>query len=137
MGRPRKQDQIAPLPDLNCEERVVHLDAVQAARAAQPTPTELIRLSELLALMADPTRLRIVAALAGRELCVCDLAATVGLSESAVSHQLRLLRGRGLVRSRRHGRLVYYALDDDHIADLFRQGLDHVRHGYWRLEIGD
>ena len=86
--------------------------------------------------MGDPTRLRLVAALAGRELCVCDLAATVGLSESAVSHQLRLLRARGLVRSRRDGRLVYYALDDDHVAALYAIALEHVAHQTGVAEAG-
>jgi ArsR family transcriptional regulator len=70
-----------------------------------------------------------VAALAAADLCVCDLAATLGLSESATSHQLRVLRELGLVRSRREGRLVYYALDDAHVRLLYHQALDHVAHG--------
>lgn len=85
-------------------------------------------MSDLFGAVADPTRLRIVAALAARELCVGDLAATLAMSQSAVSHQLRVLRDRGLVRARRDGRLSYYALDDEHVAGLFGQALDHVRH---------
>jgi ArsR family transcriptional regulator len=108
--------------------QVVHVDAVRAARAAQPPAALLGGVAELFAVLADPTRLRLVAALAERELCVCDLAATLGLSESAVSHQLRILRERGLVRSRREGRLVYYALDDDHVAALYAGALEHVGH---------
>lgn len=128
MPRPRKTDQLADVPDLVCDDRVVHVDAVRAARAALPSRGDLLGLAELFAALGDPTRLRIVAALAGRELCVCDLAATVGTSESAVSHQLRGLRALGLVRSRRDGRLVYYALDDEHVSSLYGQALDHVAH---------
>jgi len=76
--------------------------------------------------LGDPTRVRILDALAGGELCVCDIATLVGISESAVSHQLRLLRGMRLVRPRRAGRLVYYAVDDRHILELLKQALTHV-----------
>ena len=128
MARPRKQDQFAPLPDLECDERVIHLAAVQAARAAQPAPRELARLADVLSLMADPTRLRIVAALDATELCVCDLSATIGISESAISHQLRQMRDLNIVRTRRDGRRVFYSLDDAHVTSIYRQALDHVIH---------
>ena len=135
MPRPRRLDRLtgAPPPAAEaCDDRVVHVEAVRAARAAQPPAPVLAGAAELFAALADPTRLRLVAALAERELCVCDLAATLGLSDSAVSHQLRLLRERGLVRARRDGRLVYYALDDVHVASLFAGALDHVAH-----QVGD
>ena len=135
MARPRRQDQIAPLPDLDCDERVVHLDAVRIARSALLDSAELSRLSDLLSLMADPTRLRIVAALDSAELCVCDLAATIGISESAISHHLRPMRQLNLVRSRREGRRVFYSLDDHHVMSIYRKGRDHVAHqlnGYGR-----
>jgi DNA-binding transcriptional ArsR family regulator len=128
MPRPRKQDQLADVSDLVCDDRIVHVEAVRAARGALPAGSTLAGLAEVFATLGDPTRLRIVAALAHRELCVCDLAATVGQTESAVSHQLRNLRALGLVRSRREGRLVYYALDDDHVGALYGQALDHVAH---------
>jgi ArsR family transcriptional regulator len=99
-----------------------------AGPAALPAAT-IDRLASLFGALADPTRLRIVEALAGGALSVGSLAAAVGLSHSAVSHQLQLLRHLGLVRARREGRAVYYALDDDHVLMLFRQGLDHVAHG--------
>ena len=76
--------------------------------------------------LGDPTRVRILDALARGELCVCDIAELAGISESAGSHQLRLLRGMRLVRPRRAGRLVYYSLDDQHIIDLLQQALTHV-----------
>ena len=103
MARPSRRNQLdgvggaAPA----CGEGVVHLDAVREARTVLPGGDALVGLSDLFGALADPTRLRIVAALHRRELCVCDLAVAVGQSESAVSHHLRLLRTRGLVRFRR------------------------------------
>jgi ArsR family transcriptional regulator, lead/cadmium/zinc/bismuth-responsive transcriptional repressor len=84
-------------------------------------------LSDTFKVLGDPTRVRILDALSAAELCVCDLARLLGLTESAVSHQLRLLRGMRLVRPRRAGRLIFYALDDAHIVRLFREGLRHVQ----------
>ena len=83
-------------------------------------------LADLFSLLGDPTRLRIVDALTSGELCVCDISEQVGISESAVSHQLRLMRTMRIVRGRRQGRCVYYTLDDQHVLSLFQQGLRHV-----------
>jgi ArsR family transcriptional regulator, lead/cadmium/zinc/bismuth-responsive transcriptional repressor len=83
-------------------------------------------LAETFRVLGDTTRVRMLDALSRGEMCVCDLAELLGISESAISHQLRLLRGMRLVRPRRDGRLVYYALDDQHIVGLFEQGLEHV-----------
>ena len=83
-------------------------------------------LADTFRILGDPTRVRILDVLAGGELCVCDIAGLVGTSESAVSHQLRLMRGMRLVRPRRAGRQVYYSIDDQHILSLFQQGLRHV-----------
>ena len=80
----------------------------------------------MFSILGDPTRVRIVDVLAEGELCVCDIAGHIGISESAVSHQLRLMRSMRLVRARRDGRCVYYTLDDQHVLDLFQQGLRHV-----------
>jgi DNA-binding transcriptional ArsR family regulator len=88
-----------------------------------------IRLAETFGALSDPTRVRIVSLLADAELCVCDLAAALGMSQSATSHQLRTLRNLRLVRRRREGRHIFYTLDDEHIVDLFRRGLAHVAHG--------
>ncbi len=112
-----------------CE--LFHLEEAQAARlraALVPGPTAS-RLAETFKVLGDPTRVRMLDILSRAELCVCDLAALVGLSESAVSHQLRLLRSMRLVRARRDGRMVFYALDDDHILSLFKEGLKHVQEG--------
>ena len=83
-------------------------------------------LADTFRVLGDPTRVRILDALSEGELCVCDIAELVGTSESAASHQLRLLRGMRLVRPRRDGRLVYYAVDDQHILELLTQALTHV-----------
>ena len=92
-------------------------------------------LADTFRVLGDPTRVRILDALSAGELCVCDIAALVGTSESAASHQLRLLRGMRLVRPRRAGRLVYYAVDDHHILELLKQALTHVEEQ--RFATGD
>jgi DNA-binding transcriptional ArsR family regulator len=84
-------------------------------------------LTEIFRVLGDPTRVRILDALSRSELCVGDLALQLGVTESAVSHQLRLLRNTRIVRSRREGRMIFYALDDKHVLALFRQGLRHVQ----------
>ena len=86
------------------------------------------RLARIFRSLADPTRVRIVSALARSELCVGDLAAMLDMSVSAVSHQLRLLREMRVVRNRREGKHIYYVLDDEHVGDLFAQGLEHASH---------
>lgn len=87
------------------------------------------QVAELFSALGDASRIRIIAVLTEGEMSVGHLAELVGISESAVSHHLRHLRQMRLVRTRKDGRLVFYALDDDHVADLFRCGLDHVQHG--------
>lgn len=89
-------------------------------------PDTVGALAEIFKVLGDPTRVRILDVLSRGELCVCHLAQVLGLTESAVSHQLRLLRGSRVVRSRRAGRLIYYSLDDKHVFTLFKQGLRHV-----------
>jgi DNA-binding transcriptional ArsR family regulator len=89
-------------------------------------PATLDGLTEIFRVLADPTRLRILDALSRGELCVGDLAAQLGVTESAVSHQLRLLRNARIVRARRDGRMIFYSLDDRHVLTLFEQGLRHV-----------
>jgi|YNPNPStandDraft_1061719.scaffolds.fasta_scaffold09427_4 DNA-binding transcriptional ArsR family regulator len=90
--------------------------------------TEADELAETFEALADPTRVRLVSALAEAELSVGELAGLLGMSISAISHQLRLLRRLRLVKRRREGKRIYYALDDEHIANIYRYGLDHVRH---------
>ena len=105
-----------------------HLDqpAVAARREKLLPPRTVLRLADTFRVLGDPTRVRILDALSTGELCVCDIASLAGISESAVSHQLRLLRGMRLVRPRRAGRLVYYTVDDHHILELLHQAMTHV-----------
>ena len=90
-------------------------------------PNSVAALADTFKVLGDTTRVRILDALSHGELCVGDIAGLLGMSESAVSHQLRLLRGMRLVRPRRSGQMIFYALDDQHIVRLFAQGLEHVR----------
>lgn len=104
------------------------VEAARVGRARAVLPARTVEaLAETFRVLGDPTRVRILDALAPGELCVGDIAAQVGISESAASHQLRLLRGMRLVRPRRAGRLVYYAVDDHHILELLQQALTHVQ----------
>ena len=115
------------MPDDLCGARIVHLERVNRARKETISSRELDRLALTYKVLGDPTRLKILMALGGGEMCVCDLAAFLGLSESAVSHQLRRLKDTALVKSRREGQVLYYSLDDDHVAGLLKVGLEHVR----------
>jgi ArsR family transcriptional regulator len=110
---------------------VIHIHPAQLAtlRGKLVEQDDAGELAETFRTLGDPTRVRMLDALAHSELCVCDLATLIGLSESAVSHQLRLLRNLRLVKARREGRMVFYSLDDRHILGLFRQGLRHVQEG--------
>lgn len=110
-----------------CQIRVVHLEKVEQARKEAISDRDLERLSLTFRVLGDPNRLKIVMVLRNVEMCVCDLAAFTGLSESAVSHQLRRLKDLALVKSRREGQIIYYALDDEHVTELLDVGLDHVR----------
>ena len=111
-----------------CADESVDDQKVQRAKADLIDDLSANRLAQLFKALAAPSRVRIISALAHSELCVYDLAAAVGMSQSAVSHQLRALRDIHLVRYRREGRHVYYQLDDEHIHDLFQRGLEHVLH---------
>ena len=119
--------------EVGADADVCDVPSIDENRVAELRPGNLPmrdahRLAEIFAALSEPTRLRILDALArAEELCVCDLCALLNLRQSNVSHQLRLLRALRLVRNRRAGRLIFYALDDDHVLHLLRGGLDHVR----------
>lgn len=111
-----------------CE--IVYVNEVQVKRVQKQMPDSATvnQVTEIFASLSDPTRARIVFALSKAELCVCDVAALLGMSVSAVSHQLRVLRHLGLVKYRKAGRMAYYSLDDEHASALLTQALDHVLH---------
>ncbi|WP_054693468.1 ArsR/SmtB family transcription factor [Syntrophomonas palmitatica] len=110
-----------------CEEKYVHEDLVEAVRQEMPGYYTILALAEIFKTLGDPTRIKLLFALMNQELCVCDLAALIEMSESAVSHQLRVLRSQKLVKYRREGKNLFYSLDDEHVNNLFAQGLEHVR----------
>jgi DNA-binding transcriptional ArsR family regulator len=112
-----------------CEVTAIDPDRVRRVQARMTAMETAQELADIFAALADTTRLRILEALTQEELCVCDLTAALGLTQSGVSHHLRTLRNLRLVKHRRAGRLVYYSLDDAHIGNLFAQGLEHVREG--------
>ena len=109
-----------------CDLIQIDLPRVRKLREALVVPEAVQGLADTFSALGDPTRVRILDVLSHGELCVCDLAAVLKLSQSAVSHQLRLLRGLRLVRPRRDGRIVFYSLDDQHIIAIFKQTLQHV-----------
>ena len=113
-----------------CDVVTVDPERVRRVQAGLTDEDTSQRLAEVFGALSDPTRLRIVEALAQEELCVCDLCAALGMSQSGTSHHLRTLRNLRLVKHRRAGRLVYYSLDDHHILRLFDQALEHVREGH-------
>src|SRR5919106_4724596 len=110
-----------------CDLVQIDLARVRKIRSELVTPDAVQGLADTFSALGDPTRVRILDALSHGELCVCDLAALVRMSESAVSHQLRVLRHLRIVKPRREGRMAFYALDDRHIITLFQQGLRHVQ----------
>ncbi|MFV0350577.1 MAG: ArsR/SmtB family transcription factor [Halodesulfovibrio sp.] len=110
-----------------CQSFCEHTDAIDDVRASMADDTHITALAELFKLLGDGTRVRMLLALARRELCVCDLTAVIGMSQSAVSHQLRYLRAAKLVRFRKEGKNVFYSLDDGHVTSLLLQGLEHIR----------
>jgi len=114
-------------PDQN-EDSYIDEDKVRRAQGYLVGGLLATRLAEVFKALSDPGRVRIISALSHTELCVHDLAAILGMSQSAVSHQLRSLRDLHLVRFRKEGRHVYYKLDDEHIHDLFYRGLEHIKH---------
>lgn len=109
-----------------CEEQCVHNDAVTEVKEKMPDLDTLFTLAELFKMFGDSTRIRIMCALFQRELCVCDLSEILGMGQSAVSHQLRLLRTSSIVKVRREGKSAYYSLDDEHIQKIFELGLEHI-----------
>ena len=124
-NKPKKQvssESDAPI----CDSSLVHLEQVRQVQSKIVTTEKAQQMAQFFGAMADPHRLKLLSALSHVELCVCDLAAVVKMSESAVSHQLRLLRNLRLVKHRREGRNVYYSLADAHISNLYREVAEHL-----------
>lgn len=105
---------------------VIHEDIVNEVKSGLPRPGEIARLASFFKVFGDETRLRILWALDRHEMCVCDIAALLGMTKSAVSHQLRLLREEDLVRTRRDGKVIFYQLSDGHVSEVFEKAVEHV-----------
>lgn len=109
-----------------CEIEFVDSQKVEKVRAAMKPAAAVTALAETFRMLGDPTRVRIAFALSREELCVCDIANLLGVSQSAVSHSLRSLRQMKLVKFRKAGKIAYYSLDDEHIANLLEEGFRHI-----------
>lgn len=110
----------------HCEYMHAHPDAIERIAARMPDEDTLIDLAELFKVFGDSTRIKILTALESGELCVCDISTAVGMTSSAVSHQLKILKNAGLVSFRREGKTVFYALADSHVTTILDQGFEHI-----------
>ncbi len=110
-----------------CDVRDVHQDVVKKVMENMPTESEAYDLAELFKVFGDSTRIRILLVLFEEEVCVCDISEALNMTDSAISHQLRILKQNKLVKSRRVGKSVFYSLADTHVATIIGQGCDHIR----------
>lgn len=115
-----------------CDCTIIHEEVVEKVKENMPEEEILYDLAELFKVFGDSTRVRILCALEQSELCVCDIASVLNMTQSAISHQLRVLKQARLVKNRREGKIVYYSLDDDHVRSVFDQGLAHIEEKYER-----
>jgi len=112
-----------------CEELCEHPQAICLAKAELLDSEQAQQVADLFKVLGDTTRVKILQVLSKREMCVCDIAAVVEMGQSAISHQLRLLRSTRMVKYRKDGKSAWYSLNDDHIASLLQQGIAHIQHG--------
>lgn len=110
----------------SCSCNIIHDEVVEKVRGIMPEEETLYDLAELFKVFGDTTRIKILCALFESEMCVCDIAALLSMNQSAISHQLRVLKQARLVKYRKEGKAVYYSLDDDHVKQMFDQGLVHI-----------
>ncbi len=113
-------------PIERCDCNVIHEDILNQVRDKMPREESLYDLAELFKVFGDSTRIRILWALHESEMCVCDIAVLLNMTQSAISHQLRVLKQANLVKNRKEGKGVYYSLVDDHVREIFDQGLIHI-----------
>ncbi|HOJ09638.1 MAG TPA: metalloregulator ArsR/SmtB family transcription factor [Clostridiales bacterium] len=111
-----------------CEICEVHKDKTECMKKCMLDESNAVRLSEVFKVLGDQTRIKILYVLSKCEMCVCDIAEVLDMSQSAISHQLRVLRTMRLVKYRKEGKSAIYSLDDDHILQLFIQGMEHIKH---------
>ncbi|NOX32161.1 MAG: winged helix-turn-helix transcriptional regulator [Deltaproteobacteria bacterium] len=111
-----------------CGEKCINEKKVMETIKTIPRQENVGQMAEIFKALSDPTRLKIVLALLNQEHCVCDIAVICNQTDSAISHQLRILRTLKILKNRREGKIIYYSLDDDHVVSLIKMSLDHVRH---------
>ena len=109
-----------------CNCTIIHEDIVNKVKKSIPEEETLYDLADLFKVLGDSTRIRVLCALFEAEMCVCDIAALLGMTQSAISHQLRVLKQARLVKYKREGKVVYYSLEDEHVKRIFDQGLAHI-----------
>ncbi len=109
-----------------CDCGALHSDAVEKVRESMAEDEVLSDISDLFRVLGDSTRVKILWALDKSELCVCDIASLIGMTKSAVSHQLRVLKDNNLVKSRREGKVIYYSLADSHVQDIYEKAVEHI-----------
>lgn len=109
-----------------CETKHCHEEMVNRIMEEMPREEDLYDLAEFFKVFADTTRIKILYVLLKKEMCVCDIAGTLGMTQSAISHQLRILKQMDLVKNRREGKTIYYSLADNHIASILSQGMEHI-----------
>jgi len=114
-----------------CEVYCIHKDLIEKVKNDRPSNEMVDDLSNLFKVLGDPTRIKIIYSLFESELCVCDIAEAIGMTQSAVSHQLRVLKQARLVKFRKDGKTVYYSLDDEHVSAIFDFGLAHIKEMYY------
>ena len=110
----------------NCNVNIIHEDIVVRVKDKLPAEETLYDLAELFKVFGDTTRIKIICALFESEMCVCDLSCLLNMTQSAISHHLRVLKSARLVKFRRKGKVVYYSLDDEHIKHIYDAGLNHI-----------
>ncbi len=114
--------------EYNCDCNVVHKETVEVVKAKMAEEEKLYDLADFFKVLGDSTRIRIICALFEAELCVCDIASVLGMTQSSISHQLKTLKQARLVKSRRDGKTMFYSLDDEHVQKIFDLGMIHLTH---------
>ena len=120
------ENKTLKINDERCDCNIIHEDLIEKVRGVLPNPENLSLLADFFKVFGDQTRIKILSSLAESEMCVCDIAYLLNMTQSAISHQLRVLKQARLVKNRKEGKVVYYSLDDDHVKQIIDQGLVHI-----------
>lgn len=121
-----EKKKIEEVCEETCQQTIIHEDTIQSVKKQMLNTEVLIEVADLFKVLGDKTRTRILHALSQSEMCVCDLAHLLEMTQSSISHQLRVLKQAHLVKNRKEGKIVYYSLADDHVTQIFYQALEHI-----------